>query len=114
MTLRPAGYGAWTDRQSGSVTKEMDTIQCCHCQKHVFVKPGTVSTVYLIPQLRPFGTYKEEPGAWCSLCNKPVCLPCHAIGTCTPVMKQIEAAETATAERDIRARLGWQFKLGDK
>ncbi len=105
---RQHGYGAWTDRVTGNVTQEFDTRQCRHCQRHIFVKPGTLSTVYLIPDMRPgmFGKFIEEPGAGCTICGGPVCLPCHDIGTCSPFMEQIARSETEMARRDIRARLG--------
>lgn len=103
------GYGAWTDRASGNVTREMDTVQCRHCQRHIFVKPGTLSTVYMIPDTRPgmFGQFVEEPGAGCTICGGPVCLPCHDVGTCRPFMEDIARSETETARRDVRARLGY-------
>ena len=80
-------------------TIERDTITCGHCNRIVLVKPGTASTVYVFPQMA--GPDKEEPGAFCRMCMKPVCLRCHDVGTCAPLMKQIEAME-----RNGRFRVG--------
>ncbi len=103
------GYGVWIDRESGKVVREMDTVQCRHCQAHIFVKPGTVCQVYLLPDTRPglVGAFVEEMGAWCTICNGPVCLPCHGRGECTPFMRSLERADTEVAQRDAKARLGW-------
>lgn len=103
---RIAGYGAWTVTETGAIQREMDTVQCCHCQQHIFVKPGTSSTVYLIPDRIRIGEFNEEPGAWCRNCMAPVCLKCHEIGICDPYLRKIERSETETAMRDIRARFG--------
>ena len=70
---------------------ERDTITCGHCQQLVFVKPGTVSTVYLIPQVN--GPDKEESGAGCFVCGRKVCLRCHADGRCRVWERQIEEME---------------------
>lgn len=70
---------------------ERDTITCKHCQRIVFVKPGTASTVYLFPQVD--GPDKEEPGAFCRTCMAPICLHCLHKGTCTPFERQIEQME---------------------
>ena len=70
---------------------ERDTITCGHCNKVVLVKPGTASTVYLIP--RPDGSWIEEAGAGCSVCGSPVCLPCHDDGLCLPIEKRLEIME---------------------
>ncbi len=75
----------------GFETIERDTITCKHCGQIVMVKPGTVSTVYYIPQL--VGPPKEEPGAGCRLCGGAICLDCYDVGTCTPLEKRIEFAE---------------------
>ncbi len=107
---RAHGYAVWSNTVTGNTDQERDTVQCKHCQMHIFVKPGTVSTVYLIPDPIHLGVYHEEPGAWCSVCHGPVCLRCHEIGTCNPAEKQLVIAELETAMRDIRARLGWSPK----
>lgn len=96
--LKPQGYvTVFGDFQ----TKEYDTITCCHCNWVIHVKPGSASTVYLIPQLE--GPPVEEMGAMCRQCDKPVCLRCHDLGTCTPLMRRIEAME---GDRLAIARLG--------
>lgn len=96
----PNGYGVWTDLESGR-QQELDSAQCCHCQRHIWVKPGTGCTVYLIPDVtRPSG-WREEPGAACRLCMKPVCLDCDAKGACTPferTLERLEAAERLTRQ----------------
>ena len=96
--LRPQGYvtvvGGWQEL-------EFDTITCGHCNQVVLVKPGTASTVYVIPQL--LGPATEEPGAHCRICDKAICLECHADGRCTPLMRRIEAME---GNRLALARLG--------
>lgn len=70
---------------------ERDYVQCNHCNAHVPTKPGTASTVYLIHHRD--GRTTEEPGAFCRVCMSPVCLTCHAKGTCTPFEKQLELWE---------------------
>ncbi len=101
-----AGYGVWTDRVTGSVLAEADTAQCSHCQAHIFLKPGTACTVYRILD-RATLRWSDEAGAWCTVCNGPVCLACHADGRCRPFLEELAVAETDVAKRDIRARLGW-------
>jgi len=79
---------------------ERSTITCGHCQKVVFVKPGTASTVYLIP-IRPkdehdlvvIGQFIEEPGAFCRVCMRAICLTCCDTGTCRTWEQMIEAME---------------------
>ena len=85
--LRAQGYVTVTsDRFS-----EYDTITCGHCNQIVMVKPGTGSTVYLLPQMD--GPIKEEMGAMCRQCMRPVCLKCHDDGRCRPLERQIEQIE---------------------
>lgn len=75
------------------VSYERDTITCGHCCRVVVVKPATVNTVYLLPQLD--GTWKEEPGAGCRACMKAICLQCYDEGICLPIEKRLEIAEAA-------------------
>lgn len=75
----------------GVTNHEGDSITCGHCNVVVLVKPGFGPTVYLYPQMD--GTVKEEAGAFCRVCMKPVCLRCHAKGHCTPLMRRIERME---------------------
>src|SRR5687767_7550446 len=59
--------------------KEADTVACVHCNRHSQVKP------------------KQDPatlGGFCQNCCGYVCGPCHHLGTCSPFMKQVEAAES--------------------
>lgn len=85
---RPQGYLTVSDPER---VVERDTISCAHCGKIVVVKPRTATTVYLIPRMN--GTWIEEPGAGCSVCMRPVCLPCHDIGVCRPIEKWLEIME---------------------
>ena len=95
---RPNGYATIVDPDLPLI--EYDTASCCHCSRVIFVKPHTICTVFLVldPQTR---LWKEEAGAWCGCCMKPVCLPCHAKGTCTPLEKVLEQYE-CTARLEIR------------
>ena len=88
--LSPKGYAVIVEPDR-PVT-ELDSTQCGHCQKVIFVKPGSGSTVYLIPTRLP-GQYKEEAGAFCRVCMRPVCLRCHAQGRCTPFERTLEKSE---------------------
>lgn len=88
--LKPQGYGLIVE--PGAPVQEFDSCQCGHCQKVIFVKPRSASTVYLITTGVP-GRFKEEPGAFCRVCMRPVCLPCHAQGTCTPFERALERSE---------------------
>jgi hypothetical protein len=38
-TRNPHGYGIISE--AGEKTTEMDTLQCCHCGAHFFVRPGS-------------------------------------------------------------------------
>lgn len=71
---------------------ERDTSSCGHCSAVTFIKPGSAATVYLIwdPALKQ---WREEPGAFCRVCMRPVCLRCHEIGTCVPLERFLERAE---------------------
>lgn len=86
----PRGYGVWS---SDSGTREVDSITCGHCQRVVFVKPGSATTVYLLYATDPAVPPREEPGAGCRVCMRPICLTCHAAGRCTPFEQRIEQQE---------------------
>jgi hypothetical protein len=73
--------------------QEHDTTTCGHCQRVIFTKPHTASTVYLVLD-RPSLTWREEAGAFCRVCMRPVCLACHAHGGCRPWEAMIERAES--------------------
>ena len=89
--IRPHGYGVWV---GDGPNIERDTITCGHCNAVVFVKPGTASTVYLIPHATdPTMPWREEPGAGCRMCHTPVCLRCYADGRCLPLEVQLELME---------------------
>lgn len=72
---------------------ELDTCVCGHCQRVIFTKPGSASTVYLLPT-QVVGQYREEPGAFCRVCMRVVCLRCHDLGRCTPWERRLEVAES--------------------
>lgn len=97
--LRPHGYVTIVDPGASGVARvtEYDSVTCGHCSRVIFVKPGTISRVYLFPQLD--GTVKEEPGAGCLKCAQPVCLRCHQVGTCRPVEKWMDQLEQAGRRR---------------
>lgn len=86
--LRPQGYATIATPDAHI---ERDTVVCGHCNQIVFIKPGTAATTYLVPQR--VGPPKEEPGASCRQCMRPVCLRCHALGRCTPLERRIEQME---------------------
>jgi hypothetical protein len=90
---RAHGYVTIVD--PGAPLVEYDTVVCCHCNKIVFTKPGSISTVYLIQHLTPEGLiyWSEAPGAACWHCHKPVCLPCHALGCCLPLERWLDRQE---------------------
>lgn len=94
---RPHGYALIVDPDAPVV--EYDTVVCCHCNKIVFVKPGSASTVYLIQHLTPTGQiyWTEEPGASCWHCQRPVCLPCHDRGACLPLERWLDQMEQSHA-----------------
>ncbi len=80
--------------------QEYDTISCGHCNQIVRVKPGTGSTVYIVDRLhiepltrKAHIVLEEEMGAFCRCCMKAVCLQCHDVGECIPLMKRIEELE---------------------
>lgn len=70
---------------------ERDTVTCGHCQQIVAVKAGSAATVYLVRDAH--GREKEEPGAFCRVCMRAVCLVCDAHGRCTPWERRLEKAE---------------------
>ena len=73
----PTGYGICTDRLQERKPVEYDTTTCGHCQRIIFTKPGTAQTTYLIFD-RVAWQWREELGAFCRVCMRPVCLGCHA------------------------------------
>lgn len=87
--LRPGGYAMILDPDAALI--ERDTITCGHCNRVVFVKPGSVATTYLI-QHRD-GRWTEEPGAGCTICGRSICLRCHDLGMCLPMERQLEQQE---------------------
>ena len=109
--LRPQGYLQVIDPDCQTV--ERDTITCGHCQRVVFTKPGTASTVYLIPA-KPRGPHdldalkrqEEVPGAFCRVCMRSVCLQCHDLGTCRPAEKFLEQVEKAGRRNQFLRSVG--------
>lgn len=100
---RPNGYATISDPATRVV--EYDTTGCGHCQAIIFTKPGSASTVYLLPyvpqsptDLHVLGRWQEEPGAFCRICMHPICLRCYRISLtalipCTYWERQFDAAE---------------------
>jgi len=70
---------------------ERDTVNCRHCNRVIFVKPGSASTVYQIQGAD--GVWREEAGAWCGCCHGPVCLQCDADGRCLPFEAKLAKME---------------------
>lgn len=100
--LKPHGYAQTI---SDAPIVERDTIKCGHCQAIVTVKPGTASTVYLVQDLtQPGFPWREEPGAFCRVCMRAVCLRCHADGRCLPWERRLAIAESR--HRFLRSALG--------
>lgn len=109
--LRPQGYMQVIDPDLSVV--EHDTITCKHCQRIVFIKPGTVGTVYLIPakprdvtDLDALKRYDEVPGAFCRQCMGAVCLPCDDKGTCTTAEKFLEQLEKQGRRQQLLKSVG--------
>jgi hypothetical protein len=88
--VRITGYATLVDPDAPLV--ERDTCTCGHCQRVIFIKPGSASTVYLIFD-RVGWRWQEEAGAFCRVCMRPICLSCCAVGRCTPWERQLEASE---------------------
>jgi hypothetical protein len=86
----PTGYATIVDPDAPLF--EWDTCTCGHCQRVIFTKPGTASTIYLIVD-RTTLQWREEPGAFCRRCMRPVCLACHAHGGCRTWEKLLERSE---------------------
>lgn len=85
-----AGYATITMPDAPML--ECDTRTCGHCQRIVFVKPGTASTVYLVSHRD--GSVTEEMGACCRVCMSAICLSCLDVGTCTPWERRMEQSES--------------------
>lgn len=84
---------------------EYDTASCGHCQAIIFTKPGSASTVYLLPclpahpgDLTVLNRWQEEAGAFCRQCMRSICLPCYQTSLtaripCVVWERQFEEAE---------------------
>lgn len=99
MSIRDHRSYSATSFDSGQVV-EQDTVVCHHCQRIVKVKPGTAATTYIIetlhvdPVTRKYEIQtREDPGAFCRGCMKPICLTCEKDGRCIPFMRRIEQME---------------------
>jgi hypothetical protein len=90
-TLKPLG-GYLTITEPDRPRVERDTIACGHCQRVVWVKPRSVSTVYLQFN-RAAWQWEEVPGAFCAICMRPICLTCHAHGRCLPWERMLAISE---------------------
>ena len=87
---RVGGYGVITDPDRP--LEEFETASCGHCSAHIRVKPLSASTVYLIFDPTVW-QWREEPGAFCRVCMRPVCLACHDVGICRPLEHRLARAE---------------------
>lgn len=67
-------------------TVERDTLQCCHCNKHYIVRPGS-----------------GKRRGWCTLCGQATC-GAAACATCVPFERRLERFEAR--ERSTRSLLG--------
>lgn len=96
----PTGYSIVTSPDTDHPVAEYDNTSCGHCQQVIFVKPGSACTIYLIVDPVAW-QWKEEPGAFCRVCMRPICLACHATGRCRTWERLIERAEAR--ERFLQA-----------
>jgi hypothetical protein len=83
---RPGGYLVVTDRISGLVTREADTITCAHCNTVIAVPPGS----------------NMSNAGYCLRCSKATCAR-EACQRCTPFEQKLEQAE---ARERFHRRLG--------
>lgn len=90
MARQVSGYATVVDPDAPIL--ERDTITCFHCQRVIWVKPGSVATVYLIFD-RLAWRWTEVPGAFCVRCMHPICPACGDLGRCTPWEQQLEVSE---------------------
>lgn len=90
MAHQVSGYATVVDPDAPLL--ERDTITCVHCQRVIFVKPHSASTVYLIFD-RIAWQWREAPGAFCLRCMRPICPACCAAGRCTPWEQRLEISE---------------------
>lgn len=70
-------------------TIERKTATCAHCDKIVFVQPGTDGT----SPLSPLAEQEFDPPAVCHICWALVCADCHRKGTCTPLEERLRKIE---------------------
>lgn len=85
-------------------TVEYDTRTCVHCQRVLFLKPGSGGTVYFT--FARGGAVHETLGAWCGRCAAPICLACERRGTCVPFEEAIRRYEARAALRACVAGAG--------
>src|SRR5260221_10768900 len=72
---------------------ERDTITCGHCQRIIITKANSGSTVYLVVD-RATNQIREEPGAFCRHCMRPVCLSPRCLAACLVWEQQLERSES--------------------
>ena len=81
--LKPQGYGAWTDRESGKIMRERDTVTCAHCNSVNHVEP------FCDP---------ADLGGFCTLCAAIICKNCAIAMSkgepCLPFMERLERLDT--------------------
>jgi hypothetical protein len=86
--------GSWGD------TEERKTITCAHCDKLVYVQPGTDGT----SPLSPLAGVQQLPPSVCHICWALVCIQCHGLGVCRPLEERLRKLE-ARAEFNRSAGL---------
>lgn len=92
---RADGYATILDPDASTPLVERDTVRCAHCGAIIHVKPNTLATIYLISRITAAGLIvtEEVPGAGCWPCDAPVCLTCHARGTCRSLERWLDEQE---------------------
>ena len=77
MVAKASGYSLITELGTDKKI-ERDTLMCCHCNKHFFVKPGSTGH-YEVPR--------------CTCCNDWICYNPACKATCTPLEQRLQRAE---------------------
>jgi hypothetical protein len=72
-TYRVDGYGVGMAFDGKII--EMDSLQCCHCNVHYHVRPGS-----------------GKQRGWCTMCSQPTCGR-SACAVCVPFERKLVAQE---------------------
>lgn len=95
------GISVITMPAGGSI--ERKTATCAHCDRIVYVQPGTDGTAPLSrpdPIMEAPGNAPEPPSV-CHVCWALVCPRCHATGECKPLEKRL--AQLEARDRFLRS-----------